>query len=177
MLIRLLALVALTALAACATPAEPQKMIAAPEPGSAPFPAPLARGLCIGTVAGGEPTNPLWVSQVGNGEFRQALSDSLALHGLLAAPDACRFTLDARLLGLSQPAFGLDLEVTSHVNYSAAAPGRAPFLAASVSAPFTATFGDHPIAIMRLKIANEGSIRRNIAMFLDRLRASRPDAP
>ena len=57
-----------------------------------------------------------------------------------------------------------------------AALGQAPFLAVTVSAPFTATFSDHAVAVVRLKLANEGSIRRNIAQFLDQLRASRPAA-
>lgn len=171
---RAAAFIALAALAACATPAEPQKMIAMPEPGSSAFPAPLATSMCVGTITGGVATNPLWVSQVGNPEFRQALESSLAAHGLLAGTAPCRWQIDANLLGLSQPAFGLDLEVTSHINYTAAAPGQAPFLAATISAPFTATFSDHAIAIVRLKLANEGSIRGNIQQFLDQLRASRP---
>lgn len=173
-LARLACITVLAALAACATPAEPQRMVAAPEPGSGPFPAALAAGLCIGTVSGGSETNPLWVSQVGNGEFRQALEQSLSMHGLLAGPGACRWQVDANLLGLSQPVIGLDLLVTSHVNYTAGAAGQPPFLVATVTAPFTATFADHAIAVVRLKLANEGSIRRNIQQFLDQLRASRP---
>ncbi len=171
---RLAAVLALATLAACATPADPQQMVAVPQPGSSAFPAPLATGMCVGTITGGVETNPLWVSQVGNTEFRKALESSLAAHGLLAAGTPCRWQIDANLLGLSQPAFGLDLEVTSHINYTTAAPGQPPFLAATISAPFTATFSDHAIAIVRLKLANEGSIRRNIQQFLDQLRASRP---
>lgn len=172
---RIILAAGLAALAACAAPADPQRMVALPEPGAASFPAPLAGGMCVGTVSGGEPTNPLWVSQVGNPEFRAALEGSLAVHGLLAAPAACRYQLDANLLGLSQPTIGLDLEVTSHVNYAAFMPGQPPFLATTVSAPFTAGFSDHAIAVVRLKLANEGSIRRNIAVFLQQLRAARPN--
>ena len=171
---RLAALLALAALAACATPADPQQMVAVPKPGSSAFPAPLSGGMCVGSVTGGVDTNPLWVSQVGNNEFRQALERSLAMHGLLAGSAPCRWQVDANLLGLSQPVVGLDLEVTSHINYTAAGPGQPPFLATTVSAPYTATFSDHAIAVVRLKLANEGSIRRNIQIFLDQLRASRP---
>ena len=171
---RPLALLALAALAACATPADPQQMVAVPEPGASGFPAPLTAGMCVGTVAGGAETNPLWVSQVGNAEFRQALERSLAAHGLIAAPAPCRWQVNANLAGLNQPMVGLDLEVTSHVDYTAGAPGQPPFLATTVSAPYTATFSDHAIAVVRLKLANEGSIRSNIQLFLDQLRASRP---
>ena len=171
---RPLVLLALAALAACATPADPQQMVAVPEPGASGFPAPLTAGMCVGTVAGGAETNPLWVSQVGNAEFRQALERSLAAHGLIAAPAPCRWQVNANLAGLNQPMVGLDLEVVSHVDYTAAAPGQPPFLATTVSAPYTATFADHPIAVAHLRLANEGSIRRNIQLFLDQLRASRP---
>lgn len=173
MLIRALPLLLLLLVAGCATPADPQRMVAAREADSAAFPQPLRASLCVGDVTGGQATNPLWVSQVGNTEFRQALEASLRDHGLLA-DGACRYTVAANLLGLSQPTFGLDLEVTSHINYTVAAPGRSPFLAETVSAPFTAGFSDAAIAVVRLKLANEGSIRRNIGQFLQRLRGAAP---
>lgn len=171
MLIRLTPLALLSLLAACATPADPSAMVARPAATETPFPVADTGAFCVGNVTGGEPTNPLWVSKVDNGGFRDALTQSLQLRQLLAAsPTSCRYAVDANLLGLSQPTMGLDLTVTAHVNYTVGKEGAAPLLAETITTPFTATFGDSPIAIIRLRMANEGSIRGNISHFLDKLR-------
>lgn len=172
-LLRAAGFLALAALAACASPAEPQNMTV--PAASAPYPAALRQAVCVGSVTGGAATNPMWVSQVDDASFRTALEGSLRNAGLLAAEPACRYKVQANLLGLSQPLIGLDLEVTAHVNYRTGAEGRQPFLVETISSPYTATFGDAAIAIVRLRLANEGSIRKNITIWLDRLRASSPD--
>ena len=76
------------ALAACAIPAKPENMaVAAPtlerwqDPG-------LANAIYLEEVRGGEPTDPLWTSEVGNEEFRQALTDSLRNRGYLSETPA-----------------------------------------------------------------------------------------
>ena len=169
----LLAVGLMASLAACAAPAEPGRMTVAAGAAPADFPPQLRAALCVGSVTGGETTNPLWVSQVGNAEFTQALDASLGAQGLRAT-GGCRYRVDANLLGLSQPIAGLDLTVTSHVNYKVGAEGRPPMLQETVTTPFTATFGDSPIAVIRLQRANEGSIKASIATFLQRLRNSQP---
>lgn len=171
---RLLFVAAVAALlGACAAPAEPGRMTvtAAVEQGG--FPPALRGAMCVGTVSGGETTNPLWTSQVGNPEFSQALRDSLSANGLLAA-SGCRFSVDANLLGLSQPIAGLDMTVTAHVNYRVGVGGQPPFLQETVTTSFTATFSDSPVGVVRLQRANEGAIRNSILALLQRLRASQP---
>jgi hypothetical protein len=165
-------------LSACATSADPHAMtLATPADASAqkPFPAPLLHAMCVRNVTGGEKTNPLWVSKVDDDGFKAALSTSLDGAGLSAsAPSGCTFPIDANLLGLSQPAMGFDMTVTSHVNYKVYDSSGAPFVLATIDAPFTAKMGDAFVGVERLKKANEGSIRASIGQFFDKLRDSSP---
>lgn len=167
-------LAAVAALSACAQPADTTRMVV-PATG-APFPAPLQAAMCVRAVTGGEETNPLWISKVDDKGFRSALTASMRANGLLASADPCPFPTDVNLLGLSQPVAGLDLTVTSHVNYKVHDAVGGPVVLETITAPYTAPFSEHFVAIVRLQRANEGSIRANIAAFFDRLRAWTPAA-
>ena len=167
---RIIAVVLGTALlSACATPADPGAMTLAKPSGGASAGA-LKDAVCVRKVSGGEETNPLWVSQVGNGEFTQSLTQSLANAGMLGSSASCRWFVDADLLGLSQPAFGLALEVTAHVNYKVYDKADRPALMETIKSAYTAQFSDSPIAVHRLRLANEGAIRTSIASFMEKLR-------
>jgi hypothetical protein len=161
--------VALAGLAGCATAAKPEAMVAVPEATAKPFPQALQHAMCVRTVTGGEKTNPLWVSKVDNSGFQTALTSSLNAAGL-SAPAGCSFPVDVNLLGLSQPLAGFDLTVTSHVNYKVYDQSGQPVVLATVDAPFTANFSAAFVAVERLRLANEGSIRTNISQFFDKLR-------
>lgn len=163
----------LTFVTGCAQPADPKRMTVTILPSEGPFPAALSSAICVRSVTGGEPTNPLWVAKVDNAEFKTALTDSLRERGLLARPEGCRFQLDVNLLGLSQPVFGLAFTVTTHVNYKLLGSASEPVLLETISAPYTAEMSEHLVAVIRLARANEGSIRNNITEFLTRLRALR----
>jgi hypothetical protein len=171
-LTRLAAAAGLALLAACATPAEPGRMVVAPGAGVRPFPAAFSAAICVRTVEGGQETNPLLMSQVDDRAFRFALEESLRENGLLGR--TCRYQADANLLSLMQPMFGLDLRVTALVNYKLEDNAGAPLLRETIASAFTATFSDSAIAIMRLKIANEGAIRASISDFLGRIRDLTP---
>lgn len=156
-------------LAACATPADPQRMAVTQAAGSG-FPAKLQHAMCVRNVTGGEATNPLWVSEVDDAGFREALSNSLSGLGLLGAQGSCRYFVDVDLLGLSQPAAGIAMEVTSHANYKVYDAGGKPALLATINAAYTAEFSESFSGTIRLQRANEGAIRASITQFLDRLR-------
>jgi hypothetical protein len=49
-----------------------------------------------------------------------------------------------------------------------------PVLLETITAPYTATFSDSPIGFVRVKRANEGSVKANITQFLALLRAVKP---
>jgi hypothetical protein len=159
----------LALLAACATPADPEKM-AVTQPTGAGFPPKLQHAMCVRNVTGGESTNPLWVSEVDDAGFNTALTNSLSSLGLSGAPSACRYFVDVDLLGLSQPAAGFSMEVTSHANYKVYDAGGKPALFATINAAYTAEFSESLVGSDRLKRANEGAIRASITQFLDRLR-------
>ena len=78
--------------------------------------------------------------------------------------------MDTNILGLSQPAAGFAMTVTSHINYKVYDPSGAPLLLQTVSAEYTAQFSEASAGFERLKRANEGSIRNSISQFLDKLR-------
>ena len=76
-------------------------MIGAP---TAPVPenSPLKQAVQVNNVSGGQSTNPLWTSKVGNPEFQDALQQSLSAQGLLGQGPT-RYRLDAILMQLEQP--------------------------------------------------------------------------
>jgi hypothetical protein len=164
------------ALSACAQKADVGNMVlgktAVQAAGS-----PLASALCIGAVTGGEATNPMWVSKVDNEGFRGALDGSLRNNGLLASdPKNCRYDVNANLLGLSQPIAGISMTVTSNVNYSVLERASGdPYFQTTVKKPYTAEFGTAFLGVRRLQIANEGSIRTNIGVFIDQLLSHKPE--
>lgn len=169
---RLLAL-CLLSVSGCATPADPSLMAVGPTPGERKFPEQLVQAMCVRNVSGGEETNPLWASKVGNQDFQNALTTSLTNANLSAPANACKYSVDVNLLGLSQPTLGLSAEVTSHANYKVYDTSAHPVLLQTISATYTAGFSESVIGVVRLKRANEGAIRASISQFLEKLRGTR----
>jgi hypothetical protein len=159
-------------LSGCASPAEVKNMVVDQRLlVNAEANTPFKNALSIRRVNGGEDTNPLWTSEVSNSGFRGALRGSLEQSGLLAPTSGdTKYDLHATLSKLDQPLFGLDFKVISSVNYRVVERGtRKTWFDEPVTAAYTATFGDAAIAIQRLRLANEGSIRENIKQFIARL--------
>lgn len=160
------------ALSGCATPARIDQMTAKKiDASKIANETPLKNSVSLKGVSGGESTNPLWVSKVGNDEFRQALEQSLKTAMLLASDqNKSSYLLSATLISLDQPFIGLDLKVIATVEYSLEekATGR-KILSKTISTPFTATFSDAALAVERLRIANEGAVRENIERIIDEL--------
>lgn len=129
------------------------------------------RWLSLANVSGGADTNPLWLSQVADADFKLALEQSLKKALLLSNSIIdSKYLLEVKLLKLDQPLFGLDLKVTSIVEYSlkSKSSGQAVY-SKTIATPFTATFSDSAMAIVRLRIANEGAVRNNIEQVIDDL--------
>lgn len=155
-------------LSACASNTAPEAMTVPAPATTAPNPG-LAGALKVGTVTGGQDTNPMWTSQVDNASFRQALTESLRNAGYLAAaPEAAPYTLDAALVSLDQPFFGFEFDVTSSATYTLR--GKGAERSWPVTAVGTGYMSDSVAAVARLKFANERSIQANIARLLDELR-------
>jgi len=128
-----------------------------------------AEGITVAPVVGGKSTNPLGTSQVGSKEFEGALRSTLSNNGILASGNS-RYVLYPELKKLKQPMFGLNFTVTADVNYvlKNQASGQEVMNKLVVSSS-TATVGDSINGVQRLRIANEGAIRENIELLLQRL--------
>jgi len=108
-------------------------------------------------------------SEIDNNAFAGALKQTLQKQGLLAGSG--RYQLEALLLEVDQPVFGLDFEVTTHVKYilTDRENNGAVVLNETIIAPYTATIGDAFAAIKRLRLANEGSGKANIQGLVEKL--------
>ncbi|WP_082968594.1 hypothetical protein [Perlucidibaca aquatica] len=125
--------------------------------------------IMVAPVEGGKSTNPLWTSQVDSKSFEEALTASLQSNGLLAAGSGA-YILKPTLLKLDQPIFGLDLTVKANVRYVLKdSASEKELFNETINSSYTATFNDAFAAIKRLRLANEGAIRKNIEALIERL--------
>jgi hypothetical protein len=150
---------------ACASPATKQAMLITPETAHS-VRADQKGMFTVANVTGGKATNPMWTSQVSRENFEGALKESLDSAGLTSA-DGSHYKVDANLVSLAQPLFGLTFDVVSTVNYRVYKEGFEKQF--PITATGTATVSDAFVAIARLKIANEKSIQQNITEFLKQL--------
>ncbi len=168
--IKIIALIlALNLLQACASAARTDRMV--PE-NIMPVTTAQAIMLTVESVGGGSETNPMFSSQVGDEEFRQALSKSLQAAGL-SNPSASAqntFTVDASLTGLSDPIIGFSFTVESDVYYRVTrSSDSADIFAESINASGTARASEAFVGTERLRIAKEYSIKENIGAFIERI--------
>jgi hypothetical protein len=164
-------------LSGCATGATTAGMIIRPEELVRPTSPAVQHAVAIEAVGGGSETNAMWASQVGNLEFKAALSESLKAAGILADGPA-RYTLVAALISLDQPTFGFDMTVTAKVQYAVTdTTTNAVVWHEVVTTPHTATTSDSLAGVTRLRLANEGAMRKNIARLIERLGAASLQGP
>lgn len=155
------------AVGACASASKPGAMIApVTEATIIKDDSQLRQAVAVGAVTGGKETNPLWTSQVSSEDFAEALRQSLDAHAMLAGGDGA-YRLDAELQQLKQPFAGFNLKVTSTVRYTASetATGQVVFNE-TVTEAYTAKTGEAFLAVERLHLANEGSIKANISTMI-----------
>jgi len=165
-----IALLAALTLSACASGAEPGAMsVGLSQHTIIEESSPLSNSIEVAEVIGGKKTNPAWTSEVSNEAFLEALKQSLQVHTMLSSGDA-RLKLNAELLELDQPLFGTSFTVTAVVHYTLTnvSTGEVIF-DRNVTTPYTASFGDALYAAKRLRLANEGAIRKNIQRLMENL--------
>jgi hypothetical protein len=160
-------------LGGCASGATAQGMTVKAADIAGPASPEVARSVGVGEVEGGEATDSWGSSQIDNPEFKKALVRSLQAAGLLASGTTPKYVLSADLVSLEQPVVGLDMTVTSRVRYvlKDTTTGAAVF-SEEVAARFTATPGDALYGPSRLRVANEGSARKSIAILIQKLNAA-----
>lgn len=167
--------VLLALLTGCATPAAVSNMSVFTSQRTAP--ADLKNAIAVADVTGGRETNPMWISQVSSADFRSALEDSLANAGIFERVlSTSKYRLIANLNQLEQPAFGIDMTVTSTIKYTVVdtKTGKDVY-SRLIRAPFTAGFSDSPLGSTRVRIATEGSIKKNIEMLINDLLMMKTD--
>lgn len=158
-------------LTGCAAPARIEQMTSTVSPQQRIAPTGLRTNIAVRDVTGGKETNPMWISNVGSSEFEQALEASLRDAGLLAGgKQAGKYTLVAHLENVDQPLGGFNMTVTATVSYSLVerTTGK-EVLNRRVALPYTASFDSAFVGTERLRIANEGAVRVNIAKLIDEL--------
>lgn len=160
------------ALSGCASPAMNENMIPQGEalylvaPGSK-----FNQSIKKTEVSGGSETIPIWTSQVSSENFQLALNDSLKKAGVLS--NNGRYDLKAKLVALDQPAFGIGMTVRATVDYIIRdTVGNNVIFDETIESSFTAGMDDSMIAVRRLRLANEGAIRRNIELLIKKLSKS-----
>jgi len=164
---KLFILLGALALTACASASKPGAMIAElTDETIIGDNSPLREAVSIGDITGGKETNPLWTSEVSSQAFAEALRQSFAAHAMLAT-DAGAYRLDAQMLKLKQPFAGFNMTVTSTVNYTLTdlESGDVVF-EESITEAYKAKTSDAFLGVERLRLANEGSIRTNIATLI-----------
>ncbi|HEX7027330.1 MAG TPA: hypothetical protein VF268_08820 [Gammaproteobacteria bacterium] len=150
----------------CASPAKMENMVYQGNPKT--YTKELQKNVNVASVSGGKKTNPAWTSEINNDAFLGALKQSLLTQGLLA--DNGRYRLEVNLLSIDQPMFGFDMTVTTYVKYTLTDVKRnAVVMSETITAVHTATVGDAFAGVKRLRMANEGSGKKNIENFLDKL--------
>lgn len=133
---------------------------------------PWRRTLFLAEVIGGEATDPTSHSGVGNKEFAAALQAALLQEGLLGSDEsAAPFRLKAVLIDVSQPPeISFTMTINSAIRYLVTRVETPEAVFDEViTTSFTATAEDEFFATERLRMANEGAVRANIAEFLSRL--------
>ena len=150
----------------CATGAKMENMVFKGDQKS--YSEEIQENLGLGEVSGGKKTNPAWTSEIDNEAFSGAVKESLKQQGLYS--ENGKYQLKVNMIKVDQPMFGLDLEVITHVQYILTNTENGKIvLNETVIAPFTAGIDDAFVAVKRLRLANEGSAKKNIEALLNKL--------
>lgn len=135
----------------------------------------LKQNIAVDNVSGGQRTNPAWTSEISNEAFGSALKQSLAHQNLLG--DNGRYRLKVELVNVDQPLFGLNATLNTSIRYTLVDRQTSQtVMSETVNASYTATIGDAFVGVTRLRLANEGSAKKNIQNFIERLSGLKLDA-
>jgi len=128
----------------------------------------LINGVAITGITRGRQLKTLKESEMSTEAFGAALKESLRAQGLFS--ENGRFRLKAHILKVMQPPGRFNMTVTTHVEYKLVDSTTDKIVfKTTVIADYTAGTGDALTSITRRRLANEGSGKRNIALFLDEL--------
>jgi hypothetical protein len=129
----------------------------------------LHSAMCVRNVRGGEESGFMAsIARVGDEQFRESLTLTLRQSGLITADGACKYKVDANLLGMSDirmPDGINSLKTVSNVNYKVY-NGNEPIFLQTITAAATA---DAFSGNTRATEAHERSIQANLSEFMKAL--------
>lgn len=155
-------------LAGCASPAMHENMVAGQEYAHPKLSSKFYKAIKSTTVEGGSETNPIWTSQVSSENFQMALNESLKKAELMS--DSGQYDLSARLVALKQPIIGFKMTVRATVDYTIKDRAtKAVIFDETIESAYTARMSDTVLGVKRLRLANEGAIKNNIELLLQKI--------
>jgi hypothetical protein len=126
--------------------------------------------IALGTVGGGSATRGWDRSLVSSESLAEALRMTLAQRGLLSPDrDEASYQLDVFLVELNQPAGGYSTEVVSFIRYKLFDADDRIVFDDVITASYALSVSDVFYGVKRMRLASEGSVRRNIGMFVHEL--------
>lgn len=157
-------------LTGCASPATVQGMVSNTPPTTLIRSHLLKNNISVTTTQGGRSTNPIGKSQVNNQSFKAALIASLQKANLYATLSSSHYNLTAHLLELKKPFVGISMTDECKVHYKIIDKKTHKIIFNKIiSNQYTAKFSSAIFGIKRLRLANEGVIRNNIKILIEKL--------
>ena len=129
--------------------------------------------LSVSESVGGRETHLLWTSQISNLAYTQALTEALTQSGLFSQViqgEEADYILDVTILHYDQPWIGADIDIKMKAKWELTdTKTLTPVWSETFETTYRAKLTDALIGAERLKKANEGSARVNIAEGIKRL--------
>ena len=124
---------------------------------------PLYQTVSVGEVGGGNETNPLVHSDIGNAALKEAITRSLKINNYLSSSkETSKYALNVFLVEIDLPQSGYTTTITTFVKYKLVD-------IKSKRVVFVESVDDIFIGPTRLKIVQENAMKKNIALFLEKL--------
>ncbi|MES2262402.1 MAG: hypothetical protein V4724_28090 [Pseudomonadota bacterium] len=160
----------LLTLGGCATPASHEAMV----PVSFQVAKQHPKSIAV-VVAGGTETSAAGKSQIGDGELKQALVKAIEqtkTFSQVVEGKSGDYILNVNIFNVVQPSFGFSFTVQMEMGWTLTrADTGATVWQESIKSEHTATTSDAFAGVTRLKLANEGAVRNNVAQGLTKLSA------
>jgi hypothetical protein len=162
--------VASSMLAGCASPSTSQGMT----PASFQTTNKHAQSVTL-TVSGGKETGSMGKSQISDVAFAQAITDAITsskTFSKVIQGNGGDNLLTVTIFNIDQPSFGAAFTVKMEAGWTLKrADTGAVIWQESIKSEHTATMGDAFVGVERLRLANEGAAKENIAQGLSKISA------
>jgi hypothetical protein len=154
-------------LGGCASPATSTAMI----PGKFEVGTQHAKSASV-QVGGGQATSSMGKSQIGDAEFAAALVESInksKTFSKVIQGQGADYLLNVTIFSMDQPSFGFSFTVKMEALWTLTKTDGSVIWKEAVKSEHTATTSDAFAGVERLRMANEGAARNNIALGLAKI--------